>query len=245
MRRKKFLKTAVLTAALAGAAPAVRGAVAAANPMPKTIAGIDIPDSYGARQALQQARDVEDPQILRHSIRSFVFAELIAKAKGIAHDRELTYVAAILHDIGLSAQYSTPHRRFEIDSAEAARRILVQNHFSADSARIVWDAITLHSIYSIARFKEPEVNLVSAGVITDVGAAFAALLPKDAIAELFAAAPRDGFNDAFLAQLSDYAKRKPDVVAGTFVEDVAARVVPGYHHDNFYDSMKSGDAFAH
>jgi hypothetical protein len=245
MRRKKFLKTAALTAALAGAAPAVRGAVAAANPMPKTIAGIDIPDSYVARQALQQARDVEDPQILRHSIRSFVFAELIAKARGIPHDRELVYVAAILHDIGLSPQFSTPHRRFEVDSAEMAKQLLALNEVPADKVRIVWDAITLHSIYSIARFKEAEVNLVSAGVVTDVGAAFASLLSQSAIEEIFAALPRTGFNDAFLAQLSDYAKRKPDVVAGTFVEDVAARVVPGYHHDNFYDSMKSGDAFAH
>jgi hypothetical protein len=131
-----------------------------------------------------------------------------------------------------------------VDGAEHAKSLLVKAGAPAERIRIVWDAITLHSMYGIARYKDPEVNLVSAGVITDVGAAFAALLNKDDIRSLFRDVPRTGFNHDFLAQLADYAKRKPDTVANTFIEDVAVRTDPAYHPSNFYDAMASSDAFA-
>lgn len=212
--------------------------------MPKQIAGIAIPDSAVAREAAETARSAENDALFRHSLRSFVFAELIAKAQNVKHDSELVYVAAMLHDVGLTHSYATPHRRFEVDGAERAKKVLTTNGASAERVRIVWDAITLHAAYGLARFKDPEVNLVSAGVITDVGAAFAPMLDKNDIRALFRDVPRDGFNEAFLAILADYAKRKPDTVGNTFIEDVAVRTDPQYHPTNFYDAMKAGDAFA-
>lgn len=109
--------------------------------------------------------------------------------------------------------------------------------------QVAWDAITLHSIYSIARFKEPEVQLVSAGVITDVGAAFASSLDRSKMAEIFEAARRKNFNEAFLDVLTAYAHRTPDTVGDTFVEGVAIHTVPGYRSGHFYEEMKQGDAF--
>lgn len=212
--------------------------------MPKQIAGIAIPDSTVAREANETARSVENDALYRHSLRSFVFAELIAKAQNVKHDPELVYVAAMLHDVGLTHAYATPHRRFEVDGAERAKTVLTNNGASTEHVRIVWDAITLHASYGLARFKDPEVNLVSAGVITDVGAAFASTLHKNDIAELFREVPRTGFNEAFLTILADYAKRKPDTIGNSFIEDVAVRTDPQYHPSNFYDAMKQGDAFA-
>jgi hypothetical protein len=95
----------------------------------------------------------------------------------------------------------------------------------------------LHATSSIARYKDPEVKLVNAGVITDVGAAYASTLEKSVVQQVLDALPHQGFNDAFLAVLIDYARRKPDVVGATFVEGVAIRAVPGYKPDNFYDAF--------
>jgi hypothetical protein len=227
MNRSEFFALSGMSAA-AGALPAASG----------SIAGVKVPDSYAARQAAAQAQEVEDPQVFRHSLRSFYFAELIAQAQNIRHDPEVVYVAAVLHDIGLSKERSTPHVRFEIDGANAAKGLL-----SGGRAQVAWDAVVLHSIFSIARFKEPEVHLVSAGVITDVGGAFLKYLPTDRVSEVVAALPRRGFNQAFLNVLSDYARRKPDTVGGTFVEDVAMHVVPGYERGDFYVAMQGPDAF--
>jgi HD domain-containing protein len=241
MKRSDFVylsALSALSATPAGAAPTSTPA------LPSTIAGVAIPDSYLARQATQQARDVETEHVFRHSVRSFVFAELISRARKIKHDTELVYISCVLHDIGLSEQYSTAHTRFEVDGANHAKKFLLANDASPDHARIAWDAVALHPMYGIARYKDPEVKLVSAGVITDVGAAFASELVRSDVQAVLDALPHHGFNDAFLAVLTGYARRKPDVVGETFVEGVAIRTVPGYKAGNFYDEMKGGDAFS-
>jgi len=211
--------------------------------LPATVAGVKIPDSYAAKQAAIQAQDVEAPAIFRHSARSFVFAELISQARGLKHDAEIVYIAAMLHDIGLSKEFATPHQRFEIDGADRTKQVLTAGGHSATDAQVGWDAVVLHSIFSIARFKEPEVFLLSAGVLTDVGGAFLQYLNKAQVAQLIAALPRKGFNAAFLAVLTDYARRKPDTVGGTFVEDIAAHTIPGYKRGDFYEALIQPDQF--
>jgi hypothetical protein len=211
--------------------------------LPAAIAGIKIPDSYAAKQAATQAQDVEAPEIFRHSARSFVFAELVSQARGMKHDPEIVYIAAMLHDIGLSKEFATPHARFEIDGADRTKQVLTAAGHSAADAQIGWDAVALHSIFSIAGFKEPEVFLLSAGVLTDVGGAFLQYLDKAAVAQVLAALPRRGFNKAFLTALTDYARRKPDTVGGTFVEDIAAHTIPGYKRGDFYEALLEPDQF--
>jgi hypothetical protein len=242
MKRSHFMRISAASA-ISGMTPAI--AARAAEPkLPSSIAGVAIPDSYLARQATAEAFEVEHVHVYRHSVRSFLFAELIARARKIKHDSETVYVSCLLHDIGLSERYSTPHTRFEVDGANAARKLLQANGVKQDRTRIAWDAIALHAMYGIARFKDAEVKLVSAGVITDVGAGFASSLEKPAVQQILDALPHKGFNDAFLAVLTEYARRKPDVVDGTFVEGVAVRAVPGYKPGNFYDEMKGPDAFS-
>jgi hypothetical protein len=242
MKRSDFVRLSAVSAI--GGASSARSARAAAPTLPSTIAGVAIPDSYVACQATIEAQEIEDAHVYRHSVRSFLFAELISRAKKIKHDAETVYVSCVLHDIGLSRKYSTAHNRFEVDGANAVRKLLVANGAKQDRARIAWDAIALHAMYGIARYKDPEVKLVSAGVITDVGAAFVSILVKSAVQQVLDALPHRGFNDAFLAVLTGYARRKPDAVGGTFVEGVAIRTVPGYKPGNFYDEMKGGDAFS-
>ena len=241
MKRSDFVRLSAISA-IGGATPAT-AASAQRTALPASVAGVTIPDSYLARQATSEAREVETPHVFRHSMRSFLFAELISRARKIKHDVEAVYVSCVLHDIGLSERYSTPHTRFEVDGANAAKKLLQTVEAKPDRTRVVWDAIALHAMYDIARYKDPEVKLVSAGVITDVGAAFVSSLAKPDVQQVLDAFPHRGFNDAFLAVLTEYARRKPDAVGDSFVEGVAIRTVPGYKPSNFYDAMKGGDAF--
>src|SRR4029077_7556624 len=135
-------------------------------------------DSYVARQATAQARDVEQAHVFRHSVRSYLFGELISRVHKTKHDSEILFVSCMLHDVGLSKQFATPHQRFEIDGANLARKMLLESGAVAERGRIALDAVVLHAMYGIARFKEAEVRLASAGVITDVGAAFVQSLEK-------------------------------------------------------------------
>jgi hypothetical protein len=238
MNRSEFV-------ALSAAALAATGqSASAASAIPAAVAGVAMPDTVAARAALALATSSEDPQVLRHSLRSYYFGSLIGAKLGVAFDPQTLFVACTLHDLGLSPDHATPHARFEIDGANAARAALVAGGASAEDARRAWDAVTLHAIYSIAKFKEPEVRLASAGIITDVGAAFAKLLDPGAVRDILATFSRKGFNESFVAVLTDYTKRKPDTVGGSFFEDIAVKTIHGYQVGSFADEMAAGDAFA-
>ena len=238
MKRLRFLEGAcAATAALSTSNAPGTAAVT-------EVAGIRVPDSTLAREANDAARSVEDPAIYNHSLRSFYFAELIAQAKRIDRDSELVYVAAMMHDLGLSPQYSSENLRFEVDGANASRELLKRHAKAATSADVVWDAIALHATSSIARWKQPEVMLVNAGVVTDVAGAYLGTLRTEDVAAVLRSAPRTGFVEAFLNALTVLARKKPLSTAGTFVADVGYRRVAGFHLPNFCDELQD-DPFEH
>lgn len=231
MKRMEFLGSLSLIAA------SVPMSARAAIPISPTVAGIAIPDTAMAREAEQIARAAEPAPIFNHSLRTYLFAELFARARRIDHDAELVYVASILHDTGLALQYMSKNLPFEVDGANLSRQILERHGITGARADLVWDAIALHDDGGIARWKQPEVRLVNAGVNTDFGAYLSEMQRSD-IAAVLAAAPRDGFIDAFLGSVATVAAQKPQATGGSFVVDVGYRRVPGFHLTNFCDAVK-------
>ncbi|MFY9720855.1 MAG: HD domain-containing protein [Candidatus Cybelea sp.] len=231
MHRSDFLNAcaAVAAGSLAGAPP-------------PAVAGIDIPDTALAKEATDAARSSEPIEIFNHSLRAFLFAEIIAKAKGVSHDVEAVYVAAILHDTGLTRAYASHDQRFEVDGANLARQILGRHGVSGSRADLVWDAISLHDAGGIARWKQPEVMLVNAGVSADFGG-YLELMQRDDVIAVLNEAPRTGFIPVFLRAVAEVAKLKPQATGNCFVTDVAYRMIPGFHLPNFCDEVQE-DPFA-
>ena len=217
------------------------GTAGGARPPTKNIAGLVVPDSTLAREATAIATASLPPEIYNHSLRTYLFAELLANAQHIDHDVEAVYVAAILHDTGLSDAHMSERNRFEVDGALVARRLLSSHTITGERAELVWDAITLHDS-SLARWKQAEVRLVSQGVNADFGAGLDTLERSDVIA-ILKAAPRTNFVPVFLDHVAAVAKKKPFATGNCFVTDVAYRMVPGFHLENFVDAVKD-DPFA-
>ena len=232
MARSDFIGTcsAAAAATLYGATPQ------------RSIAGVTIPDTPLAREATAIAQSCEPVEIFNHSLRTFLFAELIASAKNRVHDVEAVYVAAVLHDTGLSAKYMSETGRFEVDGANVARALLQRYKVDEARAEVIWDAISLHDQGGIARWKRPEVALVNAGVSADFGA-YLDLLSASQTRAVLAAAPRKGFIPVFLEAVANVAKRKPQATGNCFVTDVGYRMVPGFHLPNFCDEVRT-DPFA-
>jgi hypothetical protein len=210
--------------------------------MGKRIAGVLIPDTKLAREATEIARSAEPIEIFNHSLRTFLFAELIAKAKKISHDTEIVYVASILHDAGLSSRYMSAKYPFEVDGANLARTLLKEHGISDGRSDIAWDAVALHDNGGIAQHKQAEVMLVNAGVGADFGAYLDDLARSD-IVSVLDAAPRTKFVDVFLEAAAIVAKRKPLAAAHSFVADVGYCKVPGFHIPSFCDEVLT-DPFA-
>lgn len=178
-----------------------------------------VPDSKIAREVTDLARQAYPPFLFNHCVRTFWFADRLA-ANGLRFDRELVYLAAMLHDIGVLEPYDQG-RRFEVDGAQAAHDFLVRHAYPPEKAGVVWDAIALHTVRSIAAYKGPEVTLINLGAAADAIGLRVKELDPGFVRELIETFPRLDFPDEWRQTLIDYVSKKPERADGTFFESIA------------------------
>ncbi len=196
-------------------------------------AGIRVPDSTLAREATALVRDSASELIYDHSRRVYFFGALQGRNRDLGFDPELLYVAAMFHDLGLGEPFHGSGRRFEVDSADEARRFLRERQVPEDGVRRVWTAIALHTTPGIPEFMEPEVALVTAGVEYDVlGIGYHDISEADRAA-IVALHPRPDFKRRILDAFTEGIRHKPQTTFGNVKADVLARYVPGFVRGDF------------
>ena len=158
-----------------------------------------------------------------HVDRTFVFGSLATQAAGLEVDEEIAYVAAILHDLGLTSRHGG-QRRFEVDGAEAARSWALANGMSPSEADHVWHAIALHTSAGIADTRSPECALVHWGAGTDVVGLGMDNFPPAVLDTVHAAFPRNGFAEGMADLLEEAGKRSPHAYAMTFMTNTVNRL---------------------
>jgi len=203
---------------------------------PTVVAGIRIVDSTIAKQAEQFARAAYQPYLFNHAMRTFLFGSLIGKAMKLEWDEELVFLAAIMHDLGLTVQHMGP-LPFELSGAQAARAFLHGHGVSTERANVVWDGIALHPTM-VAEFKQPEVALIAAGAAADVTGSGLDAVSADARAAVLHYAPRLGFKHAFVHSCADVVRRYPRVASRSFMRDIGERYVPGFSEPNICDAIE-------
>jgi hypothetical protein len=62
-------------------------------------------------------------------------AQVLSGRLSLGFDPELLYIGAMFHDLGLNEQFRGSGRRFEVDSADEARRFLQSHGVPEDSIR--------------------------------------------------------------------------------------------------------------
>src|SRR5438270_297392 len=189
-------------------------------------AGVAVPDTKLAVAATELIRDITNELIYNHSRRVYWFGSLQGRNRGLSFDPELLYIGAMFHDVGLGEPFRTGGRRFEVDSADEARRFLQSHRVPEDSVRRVWTAIALHTTPGIPEFMEPEVALVTAGVEYDVlGIGYDAISDSDR-AEITALHPRPDFKRRILAAFTAGIAPRPETTFGNVKADVLEHFVP-------------------
>jgi hypothetical protein len=207
----------------------------------QTAAGVTVPDTKLASEATELVRESATDLVYHHSRRVFWFGSLQGRNRGLSFDPELLYIGAMFHDLGLNEQFRGSGRRFEVDSADEARRFLQGHGVPEDSIRRVWTAIALHTTPGIPEFMEPEVALVTAGVEYDVlGIGYHDVSEADR-AEITALHPRPDFKRSILAAFTEGIAPKPQTTFGNVKADVLERYVPGYKRGNFVDIILNSD----
>lgn len=155
-----------------------------------------LPDSAVAHAVVNVIRAVETPSVFNHSIRSYLFARLVAPHLGMAagrdYDDELLFAACAMHDLGVASD-SPRRQRFEVEGADRAADMLTARGVPADAVDMVWQAIALHTSPGIAERRGTLCELVRVGVALDFGGA----LGVDHLLENISDAQADAIHSAY------------------------------------------------
>ena len=122
--------------------------------------------------SLELVRSTESPPIVDHSIRTFLFARLLAEHEGAlndaAYDEQLLFAATVMHDLGLG-EHARGHARFEVEGADLAAGVLREHGVAEADVERVWEAIALHSSHGLAERRGLLTYLTYRGVFIDAG----------------------------------------------------------------------------
>ncbi|MET9878462.1 HD domain-containing protein [Actinacidiphila glaucinigra] len=205
--------------------------------MAEIIADIEVPDTRLVTEATELVRKAADPVVYHHSRRVYFWASMRGRNRGWDFDPELLYVGALFHDLGLTDTYARTDQRFEIDGADEARRFLLQHDVPEDRARLVWEAIALHTTPEIPWHMAPEIALVTSGVEVDVlGIGYDEITAQEREA-VVAAHPRPDFKNNILKEFTHGVAPRPGTTFGNVKADVLERFVPGFVRGNFVDTI--------
>src|SRR5438132_2707668 len=129
-----------------------------------------LPTGPLADASLALVRSTESRPIADHSIRSFIFARLLAEHEGAlndaAYDEELLFTAAVMHDLGLG-EHAQGQARFEVEGADLAAEVLRAH--GVPEADIDREAIALHASHGLAECRGLLTYLTHKGVFIDAG----------------------------------------------------------------------------
>src|SRR3989441_5556710 len=131
-----------------------------------------LPTGALADASLAIARSSVSRSIVDHSIRSFLFARLLADDAGCLndadYDEDLLFAATVMHDLGLG-EHATGEARFEVEGADLAAAVLRKYGVNEADVDRVWEAIALHSSVGIAQRRGLLTYLTHKGVFIDAG----------------------------------------------------------------------------
>ena len=198
-----------------------------ATPQTTLIAGVSVPDTPLVAATIEYAQRLSEPYLFNHAMRSWLFAELVGRAKGIDYDGEVVAIGTILHDIGLTTGVPGPNR-FEVNGANAARAFISGRGLSDRRAQLIWDLVALNSTPSLALHKEPEVAVGTMGIGLDYGGFFVDAVQRGDVDRVVSAYPRLKMKDEFTKACCRLVVEKPETSQGSFLRDFGERFVPGY-----------------
>jgi len=216
-----------------------------------------IPDREICKKATQLVTEISPTSLCNHCIRTFLFGDLlgirdglkcdseallrlrsISESSSVSADRELFYLGAIMHDLGLTERFDA-QQRFEVNGADAARAFVLEHALSDEKAEIVWDAIALHTSIGIAVRKQPEIALVHLGATVDLLGMRISDITPETVEQIVDAYPRLSFNQQITQLMVSQVKRKPQTAIFTWLAEVGRCCIHGFVSPNWNDMLNS------
>lgn len=183
------------------------------------LSDIPAPDSPAARAALELATEYHTPSLLNHVLRSWLWAEGFATVEGLhGVDRELLYVSAVLHDIGIVPAFDNHTLAYEDAGGHVAKALTAGAGWPAARRTRAHEVIVRHNWPEVDPAADPEGHLLEVATALDISGVRPDVLPVEFRREVVAAFPRLGLAAEFTACVTDQAERKPETAAKRIVD---------------------------
>lgn len=171
------------------------------------------PPTAVAARALGVVRAWSAPALANHCLRSWAWATVIADASGLEPDRELLFVSAMLHDLGVTPSFDAHAVPFEDAGGAVGSVFALGAGWDAARARRVGEVIERHMWTSVDPDVDVEGHLLEVATSLDVSGAGFDLVPDAVLRAVTAAVPRLDFSSAFDGLVLEQAERKPSSAA--------------------------------
>jgi HD domain len=166
---------------------------------PEALDGVELPErppeSRLAREAEELCRELSSPALLNHCLRVYLWGALLGARDRLRYDEEVLFVAAALHDLGLTDTYlagsTTPC--FAVQGAIAAGDWALEHGCERSRAEAVADAISLHINPRVRPSEGVEAHLLTAGAAFDVIGARYRHIARPLVSAAIERHPRLGF----------------------------------------------------
>ncbi|AQZ69134.1 unnamed protein product [[Actinomadura] parvosata subsp. kistnae] len=178
-----------------------------------------IPDTPAARGALEVAAQYHTPSLLNHSIRAYLWAAAYAQTRGIAFDAELLYVSAMLHDIGLAAEFDSHTVPYEEAGGHVAWAFCAGAGWSPERRTRACEVIIRHMWAEVPLEEDPEGHLLELSTGMDISGRRTDEIPARVREEVLERHPRLEIAKEFSVCIADQGARKPSSFAARFVRD--------------------------
>ncbi len=166
------------------------------------------PDSALAKEAHQYVKPLYSEAFFNHCHRTYAFATAFAEHHRRRFDRELLYVACMLHDLGFT-KIAPDDDRFELTGARVAYEFCLAEGMSPSRAALVHEAVAFHTACGIAEHMTDEVALLHLGVCVDVAGLRIERLAKSTVDAVLDEWPRKGFGMDFYRLIEEQSQTFP------------------------------------
>jgi hypothetical protein len=118
---------------------------------PRRLARIDPvdlapPDSRASRDAEELVAQGTSAMVANHSHRTHAWAAVLAAHDGLTYDKEVLYVASLLHDLYAERPRALPYPHcFTLPQADATQKLATAAGWDTGRGRAAAEAITLHA----------------------------------------------------------------------------------------------------
>ena len=171
------------------------------------------PSTRAVMAATAVARRYASPWLFNHAQRSYWWGAGYAALRELAHDSELYYVAAILHDLGLEEPFDSHRLPFEEAGGHLAWVLTAAADWPTRRRDRAAEIIVRHMHEKVSATQDPESHLLQVATSLDISGRDVDLWPVELRQQVLEAAPRGPLTMEFMARIRSQAERKPDSAA--------------------------------